>query len=388
MHILIIPSWYPTKRNPISGVFFREQAHALRKAGHRIGVVYPERRSIKEFRFKVIRRKFSKEDDNGIVTVRTHGWSWFPKIPHGNARLLINDGLDLFELYIKQYGKPDIIHAHSMLYGGAISAVIHHKYSVPFVVTEHFSAYARGRIKAWQKDYLYDVYKNASKLITVSPELGFLLNERYGCPNALLEFVPNIVDTDVFNISNKPILKTPQFVFLNVSALTYNKGHHILLNSFAKKFMNNSEVGLWIGGAGEERRNLEQQAAGLGISQNVKFLGPLSRNQVRDAMQCCDIFVLPSLYETFGVVAIEAMACGKPVIATRCGGPECIVNDINGMLVSPNDIEGLAQAMDEMMKKLGQYDSELIRKDCILRFSEGTVTKRLMEIYQDTLDGR
>jgi glycosyltransferase involved in cell wall biosynthesis len=111
----------------------------------------------------------------------------------------------------------------------------------------------------------------------------------------------------------------------------------------------------------------------------------LNREQVRDYLQQVDVFVLPSLYETFGVVIIEALASGKPVIATKCGGPECVVTDLNGLLVPRNDVESLADALVKMKECLKLYDPSLIRQDCIDRFSAKEVTKQLEIIYQEIL---
>ena len=388
MHILIIPSWYPTKKKPISGVFFREQAYALKKAGHQVGVIYPERKSIKKFRFKDIKRTMQHENDGGIHTLRTIGWYWFPRIPHANATLFINDGIDLFKQYIGQYGKPDIIHAHSMLFGGVLAARIKRLYNIPFVTTEHSTAFARSLIKPWHMQYLSEVYTKTDKLITVSPELGETLNKQYDCPQGLLEFVPNIVNTEFFKLSDEVQKKNDKFIFLTVSLLTYKKRHRILLDAFGKKFSHRANVELWIGGDGEERTNLEAQVNDLGIKNQVKFLGKLTREQVRQSMQSCDVFVLPSLYETFGVVLIEALACGKPVIATKCGGPECIVNDINGILVPKEDSPALGCAMEKIIRGVEKYDSNLIRKDCDERFSERAVTEKLTAIYYLILENK
>lgn len=385
MHILIIPSWYPSNDNPIRGIFFREQARALKNAGHQIGVIYPERKSIKKYRFNNIKKYITYENDEGIPTIRTIGWYWFPRIPYANANLFINDALELFQKYMKDHGKPEIIHAHSMLFGGVAAARIHKKYSIPFVVTEHSTAFARKLIHHWQKTYLHEIYESVSKLITVSPELGTLLNQQYECPTGICEFVPNIVNTKFFDLKNT-LSSNNNFIFLTVSLLTYKKGHHILLKAFQNCFKDKKNIELWIGGDGEERYNLEKQVLDLGLKNQVKFLGALKREQVLNVMQCCDVFILPSLYETFGVVIIEAMACGRPVLATKCGGPECIVNDINGMLVKRDDVDALAHAMKEIMKNINKYDSKLIRQDCIARFSEEAVVKQLTNIYEIVLN--
>ena len=100
-------------------------------------------------------------------------------------------------------------------------------------------------------------------------------------------------------------------------------------------------------------------------------------------MAAANVFVLPSHHETFGVVVIEALALGKPVIATRCGGPESIIESGDGLLVPTNNIEALAQAMAEISSHMDQYDPVDIRERCRIRFGEEAIVSRLIEVYQD-----
>src|SRR4029079_19216509 len=102
---------------------------------------------------------------------------------------------------------------------------------------------------------------------------------------------------------------------------------------------------------GPLRGELEALTRSLGIWERVRFLGRKGRPQVADLMQRCEMFVLPSRAEPFGIVLIEAMACRKPVIATRVGGiPEIIEDGQNGILVEPDNPEKLAEAIIRVLK--------------------------------------
>ena len=101
----------------------------------------------------------------------------------------------------------------------------------------------------------------------------------------------------------------------------------------------------------------------------------------------CDCFVLPSRYETFGVVYIEAMACGKPVIAVANGGPDDFVKDFNGMLIKP-DVEELTGAINKMIKRLKGYDyyyEEEISGYIKNLFSYDSIAGKLLEVYKSIL---
>ncbi|HID29995.1 MAG TPA: glycosyltransferase, partial [Desulfobacterales bacterium] len=92
-------------------------------------------------------------------------------------------------------------------------------------------------------------------------------------------------------------------------------------------------------------------------------------------------FVLSSHYETFGIVVIEALACSLPVIATRCGGPESIVTESDGLLVPLKDPETLAKAMIQMRNTTSQFDRKQIRDRCILRFGEENIIRQIEAKY-------
>jgi len=142
------------------------------------------------------------------------------------------------------------------------------------------------------------------------------------------------------------------------------KAVHLLVDKGLSSFE------LVIGGDGPDRQKLEQLAQTLGVSGICHFLGGLNREQVRERMQKCDVFVLSSLHETFGVVVGEAMACGKPVISTRCGGPEFFVNEQNGVLVDVANPQALAGAMEDFIADRVSFDSQTVRASV----SPGTLT--------------
>jgi len=160
-----------------------------------------------------------------------------------------------------------------------------------------------------------------------------------------------------------------------------------LIRAYARVFYGNTNVSLKIGGHGPERPRLQALAQELGVSGQVQFLGALSRHQVLSEMQACDAFVLPSKYETFGVVVVEALALGKPVIATRCGGPESIVGDDDGVLVPVNDVDSLAQAMRNLRANHDHYKPNAIRASCAARYSERAVANRLITEYRAVCNG-
>jgi glycosyltransferase involved in cell wall biosynthesis len=117
----------------------------------------------------------------------------------------------------------------------------------------------------------------------------------------------------------------------------------------------------------------------------VYFIGRVDRNEAPKLFSSSHVYVMPSCHESFGIVFAEAIASGLPVIATRCGGPEDIVNEFNGILIDVEDIEGLSKAIEYMFENYNKYDPKIIREDFEKGFSKKAVVSKLLEIYNEVL---
>ena len=168
-------------------------------------------------------------------------------------------------------------------------------------------------------------------------------------------------------------------VVLTVARLVPQKGVQCLLEAAARL----PDVLFLVAGEGPDRAALEQKAIGDGVGQRVVFLG--HRRDVPQLLARCDVFVLPSLYEGLPVSVIEAMAAGKPVIATRVGGIEEAVKDrITGLLVPPADGTALAEALQCLLadRRLAQALGAQARVRADLEFSAEIVASRTTHIYE------
>ena len=350
MHILIIPSWYPQFSGDIGGSFFREQAIALKKVGYSVGVIYPQVRSLREIK-NILKKPYglTKENDEGVSTLRWYTARYFPKAKSYNKNHWIRIALKLFETYVDEYGKPDIIHVHSMWYAGFAAQLISEKYGIPYVVTEHSTAFARNLIPLDEISSLKQVASDAKVCIAVSNEFSLLLNKLFETQK--WTYIPNIVNDEFISF---------------------------------EKTLDTEEVRLKIGGDGPLMSELKILAKELGVESQVIFLGKLSRQQVKEEMALSNAFVLSSEYETFGVVLVEALALGKPVIATKCGGPESIVAPGVGCLISKNSEREMTNALLELHQNWNKFDAVQIRQYCVENFSEQAVVEKLTKIYTET----
>ena len=379
MHIMFIPSWYSNVRNKVHGSFFKEQASELQKAGVKVTVAYNEVWPLTMIGKIHEEKGLNYNIEDGLKTYRYKNYNYIPK----NALMfkVFNKRMEkLYKEIVKKEGPIDIIHAQSSLWGGISAAYISEKYNIPLVITEHSSVERGPYVKNSYVPFIRDSYKKAKKVITVGNGLKNEIQALSGRND--IEVIGNLVDLSKFTIKKR--IQNEKFIFFSLAFLEGEKGFDTLIKAFAKKFKD-KEALLYIGGDGSQRAWLEALAQENGVKKQIIFLGALSRDDVAKWMNKCDCFVLPSRYETFGVVYIEALASGRPVIGALNGGAEDIINNLNGYLVPIDDIDKLAEKMLELYKKIDSYNEEEIRSDCLKRFSPEVIVNKIISVYKEVL---
>lgn len=382
MKILVLPSYFGSPERPIVGTFFKEQALALLQAGHQVDVLFYEARSLRDLSPAALWQSHWQtvwRNENGLLVMHVRGWNpGVASTPGG--RIWSSLALRAFARYLSKRGRPDLIHAHNSLWAGYTAARIQQKYGIPYVLTEHSSAFRFHVVPAGAGNFIRHAGNHAAARISVSHALAQSYEPYVSKPVAV---IPNVVDTDFFRPPDTP-RQAHGFTFLSVGNLLKTKGFNLLLYAFAERFAGDGSVQLMIAGAGPERDALIQLAADLGIASQVRLLGLLSRDQVRAAMAAADAFIHPSLQETFGVVLIEAMATGLPVVATRCGGPQEIFHPDCGLLIAPGDVPALAQALVDVRNR--SWNPALIREHAVSRFSPAVIAAALTQTYENALN--
>lgn len=397
MRIFILPSWCPSVDQPLAGTFFLEQAHAIAQLRPEWIVAFCQF-DLARSRFphrpgqvpRFVRDWFGtpplvyEKARSGLYVYRV----WAPYLPHfglqgkwqANVRALAQQAKLALDDFIRRFGKPDLIHAHAVYPGGAAAVSLGREYGVPVGLTEHLGPFPPPTLclpSGEMMPLLIDAYLGVSRCSAVSQPLADRIN-KLGLAHEIA-VLPNFLP-DNFGTNRSSLLKLHDgFSFLSVGGPTHAKGTDVLLKALSHI---ESNVTLSIVGESPELPIFKQMAVDLGLGGRVRWLGAVPRDQMPAQYLACDAFVLPSQSETFGIAFIEALAFGKPIIATRSGGPEDIVNKGNGLLVALNSVSELSEAMQYMVAHAGNYASDFLRADFLARFSATASVARLEAWYQ------
>jgi len=286
----------------------------------------------------------------------------------------------------------DLIHAHFTYPDGVAAVRLGKQFGIPVVITEQNpwgpwmdedTAVRRQSIRAAQECTFH---------IAISRSVRESIVRLTGESNKL-RIVPDAVDGDTFTLpewGNGPIHN--QIIF--VGAIRPVKGVDILLRSVRLLVDAGRDVKLLLVGESffrsykKESDRLRQMAVDLGIAGRVNFAGKKPLTELVREIQKSAVLVLPSRAESFGMVLVEALACGTPVVATRCGGPEDIVTEEVGVLVPPENPQALAAGIARVLDRRGDYDPAKLRAHALERFGLESVGQRLQALYAEALSTR
>jgi len=253
---------------------------------------------------------------------------------------------------IKLAPQHDIIHVHFTIpaMAATLSRPLHGK---PVVATVRGSDIYR--IPKYPGGKLFNriALSGCDKITVMSKDL-IKASTAIGLPESKFEYIPPPVNIERFQMG--PWNQREQLL-VYIASLIPRKGPKYLIEAFAKIKKNFPDYQLIMVGTGPEETSLKTLAENLEISQNIQFIPHLSQAEVANLLQKAKIFVLPSLEEALGMVAVEALASGTPVVASRVGGiPEAVPEEA-GILVPPADADALADAIQELLSDMNRLQS-------------------------------
>ena len=373
MNILIIARGYPSKEDPQCGAFEKDQAFALNGLGHNVNIISVDRR----FVWKRRKIGITKIEDNGIKVYNLFVIPVLARMIFANMikKYLIRY---LIKYYLKENVRPDVIYSHYLL-NNSLGNEIKNKYGIPLVAMEHWSKLNADVLPDYIRRIGRNVYKNADAVLAVSNSLLGRIRQHFGVDGYV---VNDLLGQEFLSPKVKSIADTDGRVsFLAMGSLIARKGFDLLIEAIYKAELPKESWKLTIVGGGTLKKKLEEQIQVKELGSNIILVGQKDKLEILDYLQNADVFILSSLKETFSVVCIEAMSQGVPVIATSCGGPEEFVEEKDGLLIKPNDVEALKEAIIKMVSTYRLYDRNLISDDCLKRFSPNVIATKLTNIF-------
>jgi len=269
--------------------------------------------------------------------------------------------------------KFDIVHAHEIYPAGYWVLRSLNQLKNRIVITTH------GEDIQAEPDYNYGLRLNrriAEKVRSALEEgqhfttvTNFLRGQMValGASEGCVMVIPNGVNLELF--SRKDAFNRPRPYLFSMGRLVLIKGYDILIKAFARIVEENPNLDLIIAGKGAEERNLKDLVVKRGFEERVKFVGFVRGDEKISLLKGCKFFICPSRREALGVVNIEALAAGKPVVAFNVDGiPDLIKDGQNGLLAKPRDSEDLANKMqmllrdDQLRKRMSRQALRMVKR--------------------------
>jgi glycosyltransferase involved in cell wall biosynthesis len=380
-YILFLPKWYPG-RNSLNGLFIKRHARVISTLTDVVVlyVIYDENTG---------RKWFEKEDcvEDGVWTLRYYyrksitGFSGPDKL----LKFLI-----YFLCLIKGYnyvrrkkGRPALIHVHVLLRTG-IFAYINKLFSgINYIVSEHWSGYLKesDSYRGWIRKRITElIVKNALCVTTVSEALK----------NAMLshnlesdyKVIPNVVDTDKFKCERDRAKKGKASIICIADLKDEVKNISTVLRALKKLAEKRQDFEFILIGEGKDEFLYRRYCEENDLLDKIVFMKGLIAPDLIPGYICqSDFLLLYSHFETQGTVILEAMSCGKPVLAADAGGMKELINDKNGMLVKTKNEQDLYDKLDFMLDNFGGYDPAGIRNYIVDNFSDKVVGKKFYDLY-------
>lgn len=299
---------------------------------------------------------------------------------------------------IKDYGSFDIVHSHDwMMVPSGCEAKLYT--SSKFVLTFHSLEFKRSQGSQTLESKMIESLEwwgsyDSSKIIVCSNSMKYDVIQRLNVNPIKISVIPNGVNPERLNI-RVDISRTrerygvywKEQMILFVGRLTSQKGCEYLIRAMPQ-ILNKYNAKLLIVGDGPSRNYLESEASRLGVSSKVIFTGFLSDSEMVKLMKSTDVLVVPSIYEPFGIVALEGMAANVPVVASDIDGlSEIIRHGENGIKVFPQNPYSIFWGVDRILSNhnLGEYLKEKGRESIEKEFSWSVISNRTLELYNNII---
>jgi glycosyltransferase involved in cell wall biosynthesis len=389
MNILIITPVYPHSGNSIEGIFNEQHALAIKELGLKVTVILckpwiPDVIAAKITRYKNLKGLPQSEERNGIEIFYAR---YFHIPQYYFMKLTVFSCAQAILKTVRRLGNKtfDVIQVHSVWPVGFAAPYVSSFLKIPFVLTLHIEDDPQVYDSKQGRIFYKNMFEKASKVVAVgSPLIKFIQRIIPSTDSNKILRIPNGIDLDMVDSISKepPAPKEGPVVIISVCNLWHVKGIDLNMKALAMLYQRGIQSWVYtIVGDGPKRLSLEKLSKELGINDKVHFAGRLPHREALHKIREADICCMPSRNESFGLVFLEAMACGKAAIGCfETGAEDLILNNKTGILVQKEDIESLSAALEKMVtnpswaRELGEAGrkraEEFSWKDAALRYAD------------------
>lgn len=397
MKVLVLTTTFPRWKDDTTPAFVYELSKRLQENGLETVVLAPHHQGAKRFEImdgmKVYRfpyfypKKYQKLVYEGGI---------LPNLKRSHLAKIQIPLLFLSELYhamkIIRKEKIDVIHSHWIIPSGLVGGILRKIWGKTHITTAHAGDVFTIRKSKILSNIGSFVFKNSDKITANSNYTKDVIISIEDKIKDNVEIIPMGVDTSCFNPKHTTGLRDSfeaEYLILSVGRLVEKKGVKYLIMAMKDVIKEFSSAKLIIGGSGPEKDNLEELTEELNLRENITFVGHIKNSDLPMYYASSDIFVLPSIKveegdtEGLGVVLLEAMACGTPVIGSNIGGITDIIKDVKtGLLAGPENPNDIAQKIirlftdDELRKKFSKEGLKTVQE----KFSWEIVIERFAKI--------
>ncbi|MDP6637373.1 MAG: glycosyltransferase [Phycisphaerae bacterium] len=396
---ILMPNHFPLQGSG-SGIYAMNVATELVRAGHEVIAIVPEHAPVDEYPFETRTILFSNGSGNDAqldfnfpcFTTHPKSNTTFAELSDRQMDAYIQAWRDAIGNAVANF-QPDVIHAHHVW----VTPYIASETGVPYVVTCHGTDLLGFEECPRYRQLALAGAKNAHKVIAISRQVKADIVATYALPDDRAPLIWNGFGVDYFKLipeatkaavlaeHNLPATDGPLISF--VGKFTDFKGIDILLKAAAIYEQHLAGATTVLAGHGQLWDDMHALRDELGLS-GVHFLGHQSQDKVARIYNAADVSTVPSRSEAFGLVAVEALACGTPVVATNEGGLPDFINDEVGALVPVDDPEALAQAIiNEVEQNTKQTKGPRANQYAYQNFTWETQVAMMIELYAEAIAG-
>jgi glycosyltransferase involved in cell wall biosynthesis len=315
---------------------------------------------------------------------------WTPRLSprltkHGLMEDLWKAGAMVAERVTHAFGKIDLVHAHVVLPAGLLGASISRALGVPLVLQEHSAPFSMHLDTEEKRSAVRQSLAAAAVVCAVGDDLARRIDEQDAAHS--IRLTPNLVRTGLFAPSAIPDDRSC-LRLVTVGSLEERKGYDVLLDALAILQRSGQPMRLRILGAGSLQQALAARLSALGIDPSAALLGSCSRTQTASVIADSHIYVCASRHETFGIAPAEALSVGRPVVSTRCGGPEQFVDETCGAVVEPGDAQALADAILRTWQRIDTFAPAQMHAHVDEQFGPDAFRRRMLALYDEVCSAR